>query len=99
MLVTFRCDAYENITMFGSVAIALIKLMGQSGHVPSAILAENVSDALAQLQRGLALQVPNQTRDIPEDTDEPLVSLSHRALPLIQLLQAAIKKKCDVLWA
>ena len=26
------------------------------------------------------------------------VSLAHRALPLIQLLQAAVKQKCDVMW-
>ena len=85
--------------MFGSVAISLIKLMGQSGHVPSAILAENLPDALTQLQHGLALKPSNHDKKVIDDADEPMVSLSHRALPLIQMLQAAIKKNCDVLWA
>jgi Domain of unknown function (DUF1840) len=29
---------------------------------------------------------------------EPAVSLPHRALPLIDLLKAAAKAKCDVMW-
>jgi hypothetical protein len=37
MLVTFRSEAYPSITMFGDVAVTLIKLMGHSGAVPSQI--------------------------------------------------------------
>ena len=33
-----------------------------------------------------------------EDEDVPQVSLSHRALPLIDLLAAAAKEGCDVMW-
>ncbi len=33
-----------------------------------------------------------------EDEDEPQVSLSNRALPLIDLLTAAAQEGCDVMW-
>jgi hypothetical protein len=41
MLVTFTTEAYADITMFGDVAVALLKMMGHSGTVPSAIRAED----------------------------------------------------------
>ena len=44
MLGTFSCPAYADITMFGDVALHLIQLMGHSGTVPSAILAEEHPD-------------------------------------------------------
>ena len=48
MLVTFRTKAHAEITMFGDVAVELLKLAGLSGNVPSAILA----DMLPRLVRG-----------------------------------------------
>ena len=71
MLVTFTTDAYADITMFGDVALALLKMMGHSGTVPSAIQAAE---------------------------DEPQVSISNRALPLINLLTAAAQAGSDVMW-
>ena len=49
MLVTFSCDVYPNTTYFGDVAQTLFKMMGQSGNVPGAILAEDVPKALERL--------------------------------------------------
>ncbi len=99
MLITFTCDAYENITMFGDIAVRLLKMMGQSGTVPGAILAENVPAALMQLTQAIAKekkQAPLTPSGDNEDKSE--VSLRHRALPLIQLLQSAVKQNCDVMW-
>ena len=97
MLVTFTTDAYANITMFGDVALALLKMMGHSGTVPSAILAADVPAALSRLTAGIeAAKAAPSVGD--EDEDEPQVSLSNRALPLIDLLTAAVKEGCDVMW-
>ncbi len=54
MLVTFQTKAYAPITMFGDVAVTLIKLMGHSGTVPGAILAEDIPAALARLRAAVA---------------------------------------------
>ena len=103
MLVTFTCNAYADITMFGDVALTLLKMMGHSGTVPGAILAEDVPAALDRLKRALAEarteppQAPSVDAD--DERDEPRVSLATRALPLIELLTAAAKADCDVMWS
>ncbi len=95
MFVTFTSEAYENITYFHSVAKQLIILMDHSGAIPGAIKAADLSQALNNLKHGL----PHQ--DIAAsmgDEDEPEISLVKRAVPLIHLLEASIKKNCDVIW-
>jgi hypothetical protein len=97
MLVTFTTKAYADITMFGDVALAMLKMMGHSGTVPSAIRAEDVPAALSRLKAAIdAEKFPQPVAD--KDADEPTVSMSHRALPLINLLSAAAKDGCDVMW-
>jgi len=86
--------------MFGDVAVCLLRLMGHSGTVPGAILAEDVQSALERLVAAIQVeqQLPGPETSWDEDEDEPDVSLSHRALPLIELLEAAVKTKCNVMW-
>ena len=101
MLVTFSCPAYADITLFGDVAIRLLKMMGHSGTVPSALLADDVPAALARLEAEIeAEKQSSQATDVSaeDDGDEPAVSLTHRALPLVDLLKAAAKDKCNVMW-
>jgi hypothetical protein len=100
MLVTFSCPAYADITMFGEVAVRLLKMMGHSGTVPSALLAEDVPTALERLQAAIdeekKLHEPDEVNE--DDDDESPVSLPHRALPLIDLLKVAAKANCNVMW-
>lgn len=101
MLITFQSRAYPNITMFGNVALRLIRLMGHSGGVPGAILAEDIPAALTRLRTALAAggdapAMPERSRD--EAPDDEVVSLAHRALPLLELLEAAAKENCNVMW-
>jgi hypothetical protein len=103
MLVTFRTNAYANITMFGDVAIQLLKLMGHSGTVPSAMLAADVPAALERLKAAVAKDKAAATAGPAKgarekDSEEPPVSLAQRAFPLIELLEAAARRKCDVMW-
>jgi len=99
MLVTFKTDV-GNITMFGVDAFYMIKMMGHSETIPGAILAEDIPMALSRLNAALAKEQPPPT-DENEDNDddnEPAVSISHRALPLINLLTAAAEADCDLMW-
>ncbi|MCP3870205.1 MAG: DUF1840 domain-containing protein [Gammaproteobacteria bacterium] len=97
MLVTFTCPAYADITMFGDIAVQLIRMMGHSGTVPSALSAEDVPSALEHLQAAVAMSTQSAVPEVDEE-GEPVVSLSHRALPLIQLLKAAVRDGCHVMW-
>ena len=103
MLVTFKTEAYANITMFGEVAVTLLKLMGHSGTVPGALMPEDLPAALARLKAAVAEDPqtpldPTTGSGTIEEGDERHVSLAHRALPLIQLLEAAASAKAHVLW-
>lgn len=103
MLVTFKTEAYASITMFGDVAVALIKLMGHSGKVPGALMPEDVPTALERLKAAVAAN-PDSALDPagPDRQDdegrESHVSLAHRALPLVELLSAAAAAKKYVMW-
>ncbi|MGV8712330.1 MAG: DUF1840 domain-containing protein [Nitrosomonas sp.] len=104
MLVTFTTDAHADITMFGEFALTFITMMGHSKTVPGAILAADVPMALARLRKAVDAEMTshsavNNEGDIDEEeTNEPSVSLSNRALPLISLLSAAADAECDVMW-
>ena len=97
MLVTFTTDAYADVTMFGDVAQTMLKMMGHSGTVPSAILAQDVPEALRRLTAAVEAAKSSQpAADV--DADEPVVSIANRALPLINLLTAAAKAGSYVMW-
>jgi len=99
MLVKFD-SAAGTITMFGDVAAQLLRMMGHSGTVPSALLARDIPAAVAKLKAALAA-APEEP-SVPADGDardrEPKVSLRQRAHPLIELLERAASRGADVLW-
>jgi len=95
MLVTFTTDAYADITMFGDVALAMLKMMGHSATVPGAILAADVPAALSRLTAAIDAEKASPPA---ADQDEPGGSITNRALPLISLLAAAAKTESDVMW-
>lgn len=110
MLVTFKTSAYSDITFFGDAAVSLLKLMGQSGNVPGALLAADIPDALQTLHEGLAklsvAEAQSQSDITPASSDAsgsdsdsaPPVALHTRAGPLVSLLQAAADANENVLW-
>jgi hypothetical protein len=100
MLVTFRTKRYANITMFGDVAKQLLELMGHSGTVPSAIKAEDVPAALARLESAIEQHraADGAVGESNHDDSPRKVTLSQRAVPLLELLRAAKANKADVMW-
>ncbi len=96
MLVTFSSPAHADITMFGEVAISLLKMMGHSGTVPSAIRAVDLSAALTKLESAVAESKAAEQQTDPDVEFKP--GLAQRALPLISLLKAAINQNADVMW-
>lgn len=97
MLITFTTQAYADITMFGDVAIAMLKMMGHSGTAPGAIRAEDVPAALDRLTAAVNAGT-SPPPHVDKGAGEPGVSMAHRALPLINLLTAAAKAEKNVMW-
>jgi hypothetical protein len=104
MLVTFSTKAAADITMFGEVATTLLKLMGQSGGVPGALLAADLPAAIDRLKAAIATTGgepsgnPPRHADEDEDKAPAPVTLRQRAFPLIKLLEAAARAETDVVW-
>lgn len=98
MLVTFHSKAYADITMFGEVAVSLLKMMGLSGDVPSAIQAEEIPAALEKLKTALNRAEESALPKRGEGDEPPAVALSQRAMPLIKLLEASVAANTHVMW-
>jgi hypothetical protein len=99
MLIRFDSDV-GSLTMFSEPALTLIRMMGHSGTVPSAIVAEEVPAALVRLRAALEghVEPPPKARSADEETEKEWVPLRRRAFPLIQLLEDAARKKKAVMW-
>jgi hypothetical protein len=101
MLVTFKSRAHADITMFGDVALRLIKWMGRRDSVPSAILPEDIPQALKMLKAAIAkadTAVEESELDVDDEEKEKRVSIHNRALPLIELLETAQEDDVPVMW-
>ena len=104
MLITFSTKSAADITMFGDVAVRLLKLMGQSGGVPGALLAADLPSAIDRLKKAIATAGDEPAGNEPardgEDSEKapPPVTLRQRAFPLIRLLEAAVRANADVVW-
>ena len=103
MFVKFDSEA-GTFTMNMEVAVQLLKAMGHSGTVPSAILPADIPNALARLKAAVeanttkaAAAVDDEQED-REDRKEVPVSLRQRAFPLVDLLSRAAAKGAQVMW-
>ncbi len=105
MLVTFSTKVSADITMFGDVAIELLKHMGQTGVVPGALLGPDIAPALERLKQAVQTvgdrpsgNAPPSEDDKDEERAPPMISMRQRAVPLVQLLEAAARESADVMW-
>ena len=98
MLIRFDSKA-GGFTMHSDIATALLRLMGMSGDVPGAVLAKDVPQALERLRQSVASGKSPDRNERPDgESAGNRVSLATRAYPLVQLLEAAAKRNCDVIW-
>ena len=93
-MVRFHSRASGDFSMFEEVALNLLHKMGHSGTVPGAVLAEDIPQALQQLRAALGHEVAEEVAE----GQEPPVSLSNRAYPLIKMLEASLAEHCEVMW-
>jgi hypothetical protein len=99
-MVRFVSDAGAPVTMSDELARRFIRMTGHHDSLPGAIVADDIPAALASLRRAVAMeqQASDEAGGRDEDDDEPQVSLSTRAFPLLRLLEAAARRRKDLLW-
>ena len=103
MLITFKSKAYGEFSMMGDEAERLLKMMGHSGTVPGAINAKDVPEALEHLTRSITMAQSAEKDEQAEpagteEEEEKDVSISTRAFPLVEMLTAAARDDCGVMW-
>ena len=107
MIVKFS-TRFGQLLMQGEPAIRLIQLGGHSGSVPSAVLhgdlpgfAARLRAALEQHGDELSPAPPPVEPDRRQDDDEPRerpIKLRLRAVPLLDMLDTAMRQESDLLW-
>ena len=97
MLVRFKSDVGV-FTSFGDVAVKLLRMAGHSGTVPGAIPAEEIPGALEKLEAALSALAPEPQPDDDGAEREPPVSLRQRAFPMLEMLRAAVRENCGIMW-
>ncbi|MEY2633456.1 MAG: hypothetical protein RIR00_2110 [Pseudomonadota bacterium] len=109
MLYVFRSPTSVEVMMFGQVAQQLLEIAGKDPQAPRGVITvAQLPDVIARLQRASQanLQIVRTERDVLHrrgdeeeiEADMANISLFQRAIPLIEMLEYALKEKEDVLW-
>lgn len=106
MIITFTTKVHPDVVMFGDIAALLLKAMGESEQPPGILRGENIKAAADKLRAHLQMLPPERAQVVDErnksedEIKEQLnyVGLRKRALPLLDLMDAAYRKDSDVIW-
>jgi hypothetical protein len=107
MLVIFKCAPCGDIAYFGDVAKHLMELMGKEVADKGVITVEQLPATIARLEAAIAGDRPqhrehllaDETKEIdPDGNERPVVSLTRRAVPLLEMLRVALAEKEPVVW-
>lgn len=101
MLIKFSVNAGPSIEMYEKEALKMIRAMGLSGRVPSAMQPEDILTAVRQLESALNAD-PNPLKDdettVQNGYSDDVIDAKTRAFPLIELLKNAVKEDKSVMW-
>lgn len=97
MFIRFSVVAGPTIKMFEKEALEMLRAMGQSGTVPSAMASEDVLAAVTSLQSALNKRVESE-QPVKDGYGDDVVDIKTRAFPLIELLNTAVKESKSVMW-
>lgn len=103
-MIRFTSPAAGSFSMMDADARRMIELMGHSPGTLGALAADEVAVALHRLRSATEVDRQQLRSATPapghriEDEMEAPVSLSHRAFPLIDMLEKAQDQQKPVLW-
>ena len=107
MLVIFKSAPCADLLYFGDVAQLMMELMGKEATDQGVITVEQLPEAIARLEAAVTGDRPqhrdhllaDETKETdPDGNKRPHVSLTRRALPLLDMLKTALKEKEPVVW-
>jgi uncharacterized protein DUF1840 len=106
MLITFKSGVCADVMMFGDIAKQMMELMGKEAAERGVITVEQLPAAISRLKQAVAEDRhlrqtrPATKRDDEEDAaaERERVSVTQRALPLIELLECSLREEKAVVW-
>ena len=108
MIVIFKSDAAGDVIMFGDVAHRLMKIMGKEVTAKGIVTVEQLPEAIAKIEAAIAADKAQHANVAEEDRPlsevggrgekRPFVTLTQRAVPLLELLRWSLKKKKPMTW-
>ncbi|MBO1924930.1 DUF1840 domain-containing protein [Thiomicrorhabdus sp. 6S3-12] len=93
-MIVFKTKDYPDVAYFDQVALNLISLMGHSETVPGALTDNEIEQAFNHLKNAIS----SPSAQSGDSWDDDSVSMSHRAGPLLDLLQTAMRNNEYVIW-
>ncbi|MGB1258393.1 MAG: DUF1840 domain-containing protein [Thiolinea sp.] len=98
-MIRFTSKASASVSMFDKDAAAMLKMMGHSGTIPSAIRTQDVARYLENFENALKAAAEAELPLTYEaDEDEPPVPVNRRAFPLLELMRKALAAEENVMW-
>lgn len=91
-MIRFETKNHPDVEMLDKHALAMLKMMGLSDAVPSALSEDRVETALENLKAAVAEQA------VGDNWDDQQISQKTRAQPLIDLLTKALADNEHVMW-
>lgn len=102
MIITFKSRAAGDVIMFGDVAKSMLKIMGKDPEDRQGIVTvEQLPDAISRLRRAIDEDKAKRQAQADDEDDEAgrnRVSLTQRAVPLLELLQYSLRDEQPVTW-
>jgi hypothetical protein len=104
MLITFKSGVCADVMMFGDVARQMMELMGKAPDSRGVITVEQMPAAIARLRQAVAedrrlhAAPPAGGDEEEEEERRNRVSVTQRALPLIDLLECSLREESAVTW-
>jgi hypothetical protein len=107
MIVTFKSAACADVIYFGDVAKRLMGFMGKDADPKGIVTVEQLPEAIARLEAAIAGDrllhrehlLADETKEAdPDGNQRPHVSLTRRALPLLEMLKESLKAREPVIW-
>ncbi len=106
MLVTFKSGVCADVMMFVEVAQQMMEIMGKEFTPRGVFTVEQLPHAISRLKQAVAedRQLRQGAGPPPKDEEEEeeerreRVSITQRALPLIELLECSLRDEKPVLW-
>lgn len=108
MIVTFKSAATADVIYFGDVAKRMMVLMGKEVGETGIVTVEQLPEAIANLKAAVAADRESHRQHVQAEApglekaadggQRPSVSLTQRAVPLLEMLEYSLKEGKPVTW-